>query len=121
MTTSAIYFGGGAAFVRDPDIRELLKAIGLNFMAYMEGPGAAIDWLPEVCKAWMDDHENSAPGLRDIELEEALTTPERKAGFVAYLHWLLLRVPPDNMYDMKIASAAIDRILALLSEATEPT
>ncbi len=34
----------------------------------------------EACASWMDTHEDFPPGLRDLELDEVLTTPARLTG-----------------------------------------
>lgn len=112
MTTSAVRFEGGVLFVGDAALRELLKALAYHLPDLVRDDAATAAWLVEACGAWMDDHEASPPGLRDLELDERLTTPARRAGFADCLRSLQRRARPDDAYDAQLAGGVIERILA---------
>lgn len=111
MTTSAIRFHDKSIDVRDPDLRELLKAIAFHLPAYARENAATTDWLVEACAGWLDAHEASPPGLRDLELDEALTTPERLTGMAEYLTWLTQLARPGDAYDAPVARRVIASVL----------
>ena len=75
-------------------------------------PGCPLaDWLVEACAGWLDAHEASPPGLRDLELDEALTTPERLTGMAEYLTWLTQLARPGDAYDAPVARRVIASVL----------
>jgi hypothetical protein len=111
MTTSAIRFHGESIYVADPELRALIKAVAYHLADYArDNPGAAY-WLVGACHGWMDEHEDSPPGLRDLELDEVLTTPERLTGLADYLSWLHRMAPPSDAYDAQTARRVIERVL----------
>jgi hypothetical protein len=114
VTTSAIRFHEQVIFVRDPELRALLKAVAYHLSDYARQNAAVAAWLVEACAGWVDDHEGSAPGLRDLELDAALATAERVAEFVGYLGWLERLAPPDHVYDAQAARRVIARVLTEL-------
>lgn len=71
MTTSAVRLGDAVVFIRDSDLRELIKAVAF-YLPDKAGMGSGLEWLVQACASWIDDHENMPPGLRDIELDEWL-------------------------------------------------
>lgn len=109
MTTSAIRYGDGVIFIKDSELREFLKAITVNLSACSD-----VVWLIEVCNGWMDDHENLPPGLRDIELDDALTDAARKSSFRNYLSALMTAESDEEAYDLKVACGVIERIISKL-------
>ncbi len=110
MTTSAVRFERGVLFVEDGELRELLKAVASHLPELAREDAATAEWLVETCAGWMNDHEASPPGLRDLALDEALTTPQRRAGLADYLRWLEQRAPPSDACDAQIARRVIARI-----------
>lgn len=111
MTTSAIRFRGEAIDVADPELRELIKAIAYHSSDDAPDSPVAADWLLEACADWMDTHEDFPPGLRDLELDEVLTTPERLTALADFLRWLTRRAPPSDTYDATRARRVVERIL----------
>ena len=111
MTTSAIRFHAESLDVEDRALRELIKAVAYHLSEYAHHDAATADWLVNVCAGWMDAHEAFPPGLRDLELNDLLTTPERLAGLADYLRWLARSAPPSDRYDAQTAGRVIDRVL----------
>jgi hypothetical protein len=111
MTTSAIRFRGTFIPVEDPALREFLKAVAMRLPDYLRDQAVTADWLVEACALWMDDHEGSAPGLRDLALDDVLTTAEHFAGLVDYLRWLERVEGPGHAYDAQTARRVIARVL----------
>lgn len=123
MTSSALRFRDESIHVEDPALREFLKAVAHHLPQWARDNAATADWLVEACASWMDDHENSAPGLRDLELDDVLTGPERLAGFADYLRWLARNAPPTQAYNAETARRVIHRILttwALVTDTSPP-
>jgi hypothetical protein len=112
MTTSALRFRGESLYVEDPELREFLKAVAYHLQDYPPHDSATVDWLVEACASWMDTHEDFPPGLRDLELDEVLTTPERLEGFGDYLSWLQRITPPSDTYDAQTAHRVMERVLS---------
>lgn len=110
MTTSAIRFNKQSIFVKDPELREFIKALAYHLPDFARDNAVTADWLVEVCAVWMDEHENMPPGLRDIELDEVLTTQERLAGLADYLNWLKKVTPASHTYDAQTAHQVIDKV-----------
>lgn len=111
MTTSALRFRGESLYVEDRELRELLKAVAYHLQDYPPHDSATVGWLVEACASWMDTHEDFPPGLRDLELDEVLTTPERLTGFADYLRWLERSAPPNHAYDAETARRVLLRLL----------
>lgn len=111
MTTSALRFRGESLFVEDRELREFLKAVAYHLQDYPPHDSATADWLMEACASWMDTHEDFPPGLRDLELDEVLTTPARLTGFADYLCWLERSAPPNHAYDAETARRVLQRLL----------
>lgn len=112
MTTSALRFRGEALHVEDGELRELLKAVAYHLPDHAHDNPATAVWLVEACASWMDTHEDFPPGLRDLELDDVLTTPERLTGLGDYLGWLTRHVPPGHAYDARAVRRVVERIVA---------
>lgn len=114
MATSAIRFGDNSIFVRDSELREFIKAVACKLSAEAASKAKDIDWLIGVCACWVDDHENMPPGLRDIELDDALATAGRMSSFKDYLNCLATAESADEAYDAEVARAVVIKILTEL-------
>ncbi|QQP96832.1 hypothetical protein [Lysobacter enzymogenes] len=114
MTHSAIRYGANDLYLNDATLRELLKALAWHLPARLAESANGIDeWLVVACDRWIDGHENLPPGLRDIELDAALTSLQRAQSFARYLAWVRDR-DGDGAYDEAAVRAAIDAIVARL-------
>lgn len=123
MTTSTVRFRGESIHVEDRALREFIKAVAHHLPQWATDNAATADWLVEACAGWMDDHENSPPWLRDLELGDVLTTPERLTGFADALRRLEGSAPPTQDYDRETARRVIQRILttwALVIDTSPP-
>lgn len=114
MATSGIHFGERVVFVRDWDIAQLIRAIGIECEECLRIESSA-GWILGTCLAWMDDFDASVPGVRDLELDEALSAGKKKSIFVDYLHWLKMREPSEE-YDQKSVSGTIEKVLNILED-----
>lgn len=115
MATSGIHFGERVVFVRDWDIAQLIRAIGIECEEYLRIESSA-GWILGACLAWIDDFDASAPGVRDLELDEALSGEKNKSIFVDYLRWLKMRAPGEE-YDQQSVSGTIGKVLNILEAA----
>lgn len=115
MATSGIHFGEGVVLVRDWDISQFIRAVAIHCEEYLKRESTA-GWLLDACLAWMDDFDSSAPGVRDMELDEALAEIQRKTMFVDYLRWLKKQDASDK-YDHQSVLKTIDKVLRLMGNA----
>ena len=109
MTTSAVRFGDAVAFVKDSDLRELVKAVAFYLPEKIE-MDTKFGWLVEACASWIEDHENMPPGLKDIELDEWLVTSERVQIFREYLQWLKSAPLSDEAHNSEVLKTVIDKL-----------
>jgi len=111
MATSAISFGEKIIFVRDADLGDLLFAIACHLLNKPEKDyRGKYEWLAEACTSWIDHYESMAPGVRDIELDDWLKTPERLESFREFLLWLKSTTPPENLYNQAVIDHVVDRL-----------
>lgn len=113
MTNSAIRHGANALYLDDAVLRELLKALAFHAPALIAGPAHRADAWLVACAGWIDEHENLPPGLRDIDLDQTLTSSEKTRSFARCLAWVRSR-DAQGAYDEATVRAAIDAILARL-------
>lgn len=109
MATSAIGFEGEVMFVRDTALREFIKAVVFHLPEKIIN-NPEMGWLAQACFTWVDDHENMPPGLKDIELDEWLSVPQRKKAFREYLQWLKFAPPPGAEYDLDVVVGVVDEL-----------
>ncbi|ROU07770.1 hypothetical protein [Lysobacter enzymogenes] len=112
MTTSAIRFNGHSVFVADAELREWIKALAWSLPSFVSGEaGSDGAWLLQACNEWINDHENLPPGLRDIELDEVLSTTERVDDFRGYLLSLPDSEAGGHGYDAKTAHSVVGKVV----------
>ena len=110
MTTSAIRFRAESIEVADTELREFIKAAAHHLADHDRDRAGAAGWLVEACAGRMDVQDGFPPGLRDLELDEVITTPERFRALADYLSWLTRMAPPSATYDAPSARRTIERV-----------
>lgn len=114
MPQSAIRYKGHAAYIKDEDLREFLKFLSFHLEdALRDGNG--LNWIADATRGWMDDHEGLPPGLRDIELDEVVTGPDRADVLSHFLDGLLKPPMGEGPYDKVRAALVVERVLSELS------
>lgn len=113
MSQSAIRYRGRVAYIQDGDLREFLKLLAFRLGDAPSELKSSLNWLPAVVDVWMDDHEVLPPGLRDIDLDEALTNFERANSFMHYLEWTMASPFNEGPFDRMRSAVVVKRVLEI--------
>lgn len=116
MTQSAIRFKSRVAYVADEDLREFLKLLSFHLDDVLRKRND-LSWVVNITSGWMDDHESLPPGLRDIELDAALTSPDRVDAFIQLITGLLDASIGLGPYDKARARLVVERVVRELKSA----
>jgi hypothetical protein len=114
MSQSAIGYKDHVAYIKDEDLREFLKFLSFHLEDGLRDRNG-LNWIADAIRGWMDDHEGLPPGLRDIELDEVITGPDRVDDFSHFLDGMLKLPIGEGPYDKARAALVVERVLSKLN------
>jgi hypothetical protein len=84
MAHSPFIFANEALDIRD----DLLGAMLRRLRSYASRSAPADTWLRSAVDGWLETFEVMPPGIKNIELQDWLTSDQRRTEFLSALEWV---------------------------------
>lgn len=108
MAHSAIRYRDNTQYIQDALLGEALKHIFIALNRKVSENPRQYGWLLQAMNKWWDDFEHLPPGLKDVELDEWLVNPKRKADFEEILNLSLDNVNTELFIEIMKFKRVID-------------
>ena len=116
MSTSAIRLNERFLFIKDDELREFIKSFALHIPDEL---GHRTTWLENICASWMDTHETLPPGLRDININDALIEGKQLTWLIDHIGVIAAEKIPSSEYSTAASHIAQRVLTDIFQKKTE--